>query len=423
MTQNRKTKNLTKIEIHWRKLFDKYQIIDHVENEGSFDITADQIKEFHEPRLMCKMDFREQVPTPFSDNNLSILAIENGLYRIAKTDTFLEIDLSAMNQAEIKEFSLPIFIETLGIDIITGESQALDAAMASGMIDELIGEQSFLTIRGRRRSSQFEISLSHGNHQPNIYPISGVQIEIDGGYESENCLALIEAKMRIGISDNMNIRQLLYPHIHFENTIQKTVKTYVMFYEKGGIYTFIPMNYINNKAKLNYTNAIKYRLVENHRSSVQNLFSEELPTPNNKFPFPQADDFEKVLYTLLKLYELQPVLKSELFSEIPIVPRQHDYYFNALRWLNLAEQEGKSQPVSLTELGELLVLTSENERLICFSKIFYKDELVQFMTENPTGMASTETLSKYNINETTFKRRRSSVLKWHTYFSEQIEAV
>lgn len=409
---------MSKLNKHWEALFQKYDILNQIGINGFFDITAKQIKEFHEPRLMCKMDFREQVAKPFAENNLSILAIENGLYRIAKTDAFLDIDLHSLNNKEIQEFQLPDHIETLGLDNIKGESQALDAAMASGMINALIGEDNFLTIRGRRRSSEFEIILSYGNYQSTSYPISGVQIEVDGGYESKNCLALIEAKMRIGISDNMNVRQLLYPHIHFENTTKKTVKTYVMFYEKGGLYTFIPMIYVNQKASLDYANTTKFRLIEIQKPNNTNVLPTNLPAPNNNFPFPQADYFDRVIYTLLKIYELQPISKYELFSNIPVVPRQYDYYFNTLRWFNLAAQTSRSQPVTLTELGEIFVLANEKERLNGFAKMFYMDFLVKFIINNEKTTPTLEVLQKYKMNETTFNRRRSTVIQWHKYFSQ-----
>jgi len=414
---------MSKIDQHWHSLFLKYDIVSEVKNNGYFDITATQIKEFHEARLMCKMDFREQVAKPFKDNMLSILAIENGLYRIAKTDTFFEINLEQIQNTPPREFQLPNFIETLNLHNIKGESQALDAAMASGMINCILGEENFLTVRGRRRSASFEIGITEQNGN-NIckYPISGVQIEVDGGYESENCLALIEAKMKIGVTNNMNLRQLLYPHIHFQNTIDKDVKTYLMFYETGGLYTFIPMLLINEVASLEYNKIIRYKLVENDKKTTSPLVLEKLPAPDTSVPFPQADDFDKVMYALLKLHELQPISKEELFSELPIplVSRQYSYYSSTLMWFNLAEQEGRSGPLKLTELGELFASLSEKDFVKGFTGIFYQDELVNFMVKNPDTDPPYKLMNVYGINLTTAKRRRVTILQWHKYFQENI---
>ncbi len=100
-------------DIKWQILFERHRIVEAVNTHGYFDITADQIKTVREPRLMCKMDFKQSVAKPFKDNGLSILAIRNGLYRIAKTSPFFEIDLDEVGQIPIIDFQLPAFIETV----------------------------------------------------------------------------------------------------------------------------------------------------------------------------------------------------------------------------------------------------------------------------------------------------------------------
>ncbi|MFQ8842802.1 MAG: type II restriction enzyme [Clostridium fessum] len=47
------------IDDKWRILFDKYRIEREIEKHGRFYITADQIREVKEPRLMTKFDTRE----------------------------------------------------------------------------------------------------------------------------------------------------------------------------------------------------------------------------------------------------------------------------------------------------------------------------------------------------------------------------
>ena len=51
----------------WNDLFEKYNIIDAIEVNGFFEITADQIKESgREPRLMTKFDSSENLPSVFA---------------------------------------------------------------------------------------------------------------------------------------------------------------------------------------------------------------------------------------------------------------------------------------------------------------------------------------------------------------------
>jgi len=84
---------LSKFETSWNKIFEDLNILNHFEEHSYFDITAKKIKEVtkREPRLLTKIDFRENLPGIMVDNGLSILAIQNGLYRIAKTDPFIDI--------------------------------------------------------------------------------------------------------------------------------------------------------------------------------------------------------------------------------------------------------------------------------------------------------------------------------------------
>ena len=397
----------------WKILFERHNIISVVEQRGYFDITADQIKTVREPRLMCKMDYKQSVAKPFKDSGLSILAIQNGVYRIAKTSPFFEIDLDLVGLIEPIDFELPEYLETLNYENITGESQALDAAVASGMLRHLLGEDAFLTVRGRRYSTSMNIEIMETNSGRVLnYPVKSVQIEVDGGYEGRSQLALIEAKM--GTANNMNMRQLIYPHVHFQTQINKTVKTFVMFYETGSIFTFIPMAYENKVPRLSYKNASKYRLVATGRRPVAKQVNiSNLPKIDYEAPFPQADDFNKIIYGLLKLSEIQPASKQELFGNFPIHPRQYDYYYNALRWLGLAKRDPATGDCILTNGGEYLVSITEEKRIASLRTIMLSDEVFAMIKESETSLPTEEQLAKRKMSLRTFQNRRiKTVQSW-----------
>lgn len=67
----------------WERLFDKYHILDKIEHQGQFAISAAQIKEFREPRLMTKFDHKINLPEIFAENHLSILPVTRGDYVIS----------------------------------------------------------------------------------------------------------------------------------------------------------------------------------------------------------------------------------------------------------------------------------------------------------------------------------------------------
>ena len=59
----------------WEALFKKYDILQQIESDGKFIISASQIKEYREPRLMAKFDHNINLPQIFAKNNLAILPI------------------------------------------------------------------------------------------------------------------------------------------------------------------------------------------------------------------------------------------------------------------------------------------------------------------------------------------------------------
>ncbi|MDR1766250.1 MAG: hypothetical protein LBR77_09250 [Lachnospiraceae bacterium] len=72
----------------WEKLFEKYDIAERIAAHGRFEISASQIKEFREPRLMAKFDHTVNLPKIFSDNHLAILPITRGDYVVSHFDAY-----------------------------------------------------------------------------------------------------------------------------------------------------------------------------------------------------------------------------------------------------------------------------------------------------------------------------------------------
>ena len=72
----------------WEELFEKHDILAHIERTGQFQISAKQIKEVREPRLMAKFDHTINLPQIFADNNLCILPVTRGDYVISHFDAY-----------------------------------------------------------------------------------------------------------------------------------------------------------------------------------------------------------------------------------------------------------------------------------------------------------------------------------------------
>lgn len=217
----------------WMKLFDEYHIISEIEKHGIYDIKAKQINEYREARLMTKFDHRSNLPAIFAKNKLSILPISRGSYVIGKFETYH--DLLTIESENIR-FKLPDFIESIDCENITSESTAINVAYLSGILSDFTCEDNLLpTINGRMSSNKFQFTINStvSNARQNIF-VNNSQIEIDGGYEGNNSLVLIEAKN--SISKDLLVRQLYYPFRLWNAKVNKSIKNIYLNYSNGNFF-------------------------------------------------------------------------------------------------------------------------------------------------------------------------------------------
>ncbi|MGO0915583.1 type II restriction enzyme, partial [Clostridioides difficile] len=72
----------------WEQIFKKYNVLEEINNTGYFRVTASQIGEFREARLMAKFDHKSQLPDIFKKHSLSILPIARGSYIISQFEAY-----------------------------------------------------------------------------------------------------------------------------------------------------------------------------------------------------------------------------------------------------------------------------------------------------------------------------------------------
>ena len=187
----------------WENLFDKYHILSEIERNGQFIISANQIKEFREPRLMTKFDHKVNLPAIFAANNLSILPITRGDYIISSFSAYKEFDEP---NTEVQRISIPAHIQSLMPQFLVSEAIALNCANACGILNDFLEDDELVpTVSGRMSSGgfRFDIDTAFG---PKCITVNNSQIEIDAAYEGIHYLSLFEAKR--DLSDDFLIRQL-----------------------------------------------------------------------------------------------------------------------------------------------------------------------------------------------------------------------
>lgn len=406
----------------WQTIFDTKPILESIREYGYFDISADEIKHIsnREPRLLTKVDFRDALPDIMKQGWLSILAIENGLYRIAKSDPFVDIPKRMESTVRL---SAPSGFVTIDPFDITSESMALDIAKVSWMLDTVFWEETELTIRGRlRKGSKFDFELNNVN-----YPVDGVQIEVDWGYEWHKTVNLVEAKL--GSIRTLNIRQLLYPELAWKGLVweYRNVRSYAFIYEES-VFRFIPFITKSWVYCLDSEAELAFKFKDAKEYDIMGIRLSDKPNLNFNAPFPQADDFDKVLIMLKKLHvawwEANKDELSLMMGENDIWnSRQIDYYLNCLKLFKLADN--RNGVAFLTE--RWFELATEANKAIAFeiAKCLFSEKVFHTALHHWIW-AVTDGMLEYQwkkMSWSTVKRRKGTLSSWINWYRTVFDLV
>lgn len=422
----------SKNDIAWEEIFEKYQILDKLKLKGRVSISSVEINKYREARLMTKFDHRSQLPKLFIDNNLSILPTSRGTYEIGTFEIFCDFN---EEEVEVTPIDFPMFLESIDYKDITSEATAINCAFVSKILHDFTNEDSLLpTVSGRMSSSFFDFKINSGKELLNI-KVGNSQIEIDGGYEGDNSLNLIEAKNYI--SDDFLIRQLYYPYRLWKNKIIKHVRPIFLTYTNGIFhlreYEFVDSELYNSIRLVQHK---KYAVQEGaiNLEAIQKILDIVKTVKEPELPFPQADSFERVINLCELLKQRGCLSKEEITQNYDFDSRQTDYYANAAKYLGLVEntREGNQVIYVLTKVGLRIFCLPIIERQLEFTKLIlshgaFKDTLNLYFEKGNTPLKDEviEIMKKsklYNIDsEQTFKRRASTVISWTNWILKLIE--
>ena len=143
------------------------------------------------------------------------------------------------------------------------------------------------------------------------------------------------------LSEDFHIRQLYYPFRLWRERVDKPVRCVFLNYSDGVFllyeYAFAdPMRYNS----LSLVRAGRYvAATDITRRDLEALLDAALPAPEPREPFPQADNFARVV-NLLELLAARSMSPEEISSAYSFTPRQAAYYSAAGRYLGLAVHAG-----------------------------------------------------------------------------------
>ncbi|MCL2521488.1 MAG: type II restriction endonuclease [Erysipelotrichales bacterium] len=419
----------TQLDRSWNQLFEKYRILEAIESNGNFIISADQIREFREPRLMTKFDHKESLPKIFADNELSILPISRNKYLISNHKIFNE--LKEPNNI-IEKIPFPTNIQSIIPEQINSETIALNCSYLSGMLtDFLEDEEIYPTVSGRMSSKKFkfEVLNTKTNLIDNI-DVENSQIEIDGAYEGVSYLSLIEAKREI--ASDFLIRQLYYPYRLWSEKVTKKIKLIYLIYSNDIFsffeYQFQDKNNYNSLVLIKQKNysfedtTITIKDIEDILYSVKTIEEPEVP-------FPQADSIKRVI-NLCELLDDKEMTRSEIVEEYQFHSRQAEYYANAGKYLSIFEK-GNSL-VKLTDLGKSIMKKKYVNRQLGLVKQMLEHKIFNTILRLTFERGKVLDIKEiafemkkaglYGINsDSTFERRAQTVKKWVDWITGLIE--
>ncbi|HEM5222214.1 TPA: type II restriction endonuclease, partial [Streptococcus suis] len=215
----------------WQKLIDKYNILDEIEKNGVFKISASQIKEVKEPRLMAKWDSSEQLPESLKKNKINILPDSRSSYILSDFLLYQDIPQLLEHVKNMPKVVLPE-LETIDVDNITSEANAINILQISGILEDFLELDSndilYGTFDGRMSSGKFDFQVNTIRKVSREVSVDRAQVEIDGGFESDEYVVILEAKNVL--HEDFHIRQLYYPFRLWDSKVTKPIRLIFSIY-------------------------------------------------------------------------------------------------------------------------------------------------------------------------------------------------
>lgn len=429
MSKQEKTQN----DYAWESIFEKYDVINRIKEEGRFIISSNQIKAFREPRLMAKFDHSINLPQIFSNNNLSILPISRGSYVISHFEAyhgFDELDKTIVHA------QLPDNLQSLDSSNITSESIAINCALASGIIADFLEEEElYATVSGRMGSGQFNYRINNTyTGYEELISVNNSQIEIDAAFEGVHSLSLIEAKR--DLSEDFLVRQMYYPYRVWSQRVTKKVRPVFLVYSNG-VFSLYEYEFCNPDS-YNSLVLVKHRnySIEDTAIELQDIIeavSSSRVMPEPRISFPQANSFDRIV-NICELLNTRDLSREEVTQEYAFDIRQTNYYTDAARYLGLLEKQygdGRKPFYSLSGKGKRIMGLHYKQRqlalcqAICEHRVFH--EVFQHcmksggVPDNPTIVSIMEKSNIYKVkSESTYIRRASTISRWMNWMLDLV---
>jgi len=414
----------------WEDILDEHALS---LNQGvSPPLTSQEIKaatDGEEPRTVCYMDSRESVPDSLHQDDLFVLPIENGVYKLVEGKGFADLP-KIETSIERWEHEIPFEFDT---NDGSGEDQYLQYAFNTGLIDEFTDSDNlYSTSSGRRHSNRFRFNV--GRSQP--ITAEGVQFQVDGLYEGPDQIIIVEAKVNRGGERRRDflIRQLYYPYRHYNALSEKTVRTVFMVYNQNAdLYQFWEYSFDSETdyASISLETSQRYRIQS--QQSRLSQFADLTTRTSVGWSIPQAD-------SVWRIQEI-PVLVDDGITDSTALAEYYDFHRRQANYYAKATEENlglidrSGAEYTLTERGREYVKQDTVGRHELFAQQILSMPLMGELFDRLTGKLGhpDSALPKSEIEsvirehtdleDSSLARRTDSVLTWFEWLSSTIGVV
>jgi len=399
--------------------------MDAIVRDGFYVIEARDIKRYREPRLMTKFDTSVNVAKPLRQRGLDVLPNSRHSYVIGSFNLYEPFpDLGSIKPTPIH---LPDF-ETLRVDDLTSESNAINALIVSNTLEDFLGEEWLVeTFNGRMGTDNFDFDIATRNNTFLNIDVHSAQLEIDGGFESERSVVIMEAKNVI--HDDFNVRQLYFPFRKYLNAVTKPIRLvfsqftnltyYLHEYEFWDPQNFSSIRRVTTQAYSFEDMSISWS--DLHRTWELTHVETDDNQTNTSLPFIQADRFDRVLALVEHVNdEGGDMPTSDIAEFIGYVPRQANYYPAAGEYLGLLSREHRGH-VTLTRIAKEILNLRYRSRQLAYVELMFRHEifhrLFEVVYKSGTMPAKTDVIAvmlELNVcnDGATVARRSTSVISW-----------
>lgn len=403
----------------WKDAIATLGLDEQVAAHGVASVSASQLRRFGEPRLMAKMDSREDVPQELSQRGWVVLSKSNTEYLIGPLSIFLPLDEAAPEEVAFVWDNSSSMLDPFDV---TSESQAALIAWRSGALDDFLDTELDFSGFGRQRADNFELNIDLPDSVLAL-EVNGAQFEVDAAFEGPDSIAVLE--MKAIPTSSMNLRQLYFPFRYWSDHSDKIV--YPIF----GIWLGRTLElHLVEFEFFDYLNSA--RVVKSRRYTfdepLQSIGSLELLATlgsqsirTYKHPFPQADNVD----TLLSMLDDLPLgtTVEEQASKFNFDVRQAGYYLNALAFLDLASKSGDTWFSGRNhQESRLKRLTPSNSQLLVDRMLRIPEVADVFIEGNRyvRGKYSSDFAKQrlsasswaLDLSEETIKRRSRTIVNW-----------